>query len=48
MASILVADCDMMAMISKKGFNLSESTDPNTDLEDDFDDPYDFFDFMRK
>ena len=45
---VLYADCDKMALIAKEGYLISNINDPDGDTENDFDDPVDFFDYIRE
>jgi len=45
---VLFADCDMMAMQSKTNFLISNIEDPDGDTPNDFDDPVDYFDYIRE
>lgn len=45
---ILYADCDKMALIAKEGYLISNINDPDGDTDNDFDDPVDFFDYIRE
>ena len=47
-ASMMFADCDMMAMIAKNNVYISNLTDPGLDTPNDFDDPLDYFDYVRE